>query len=301
MQIDINKFRGVLVALVTPFDSKNGPVDVYGLSRLVEFLIESGVNGFYPIGTTGEGLLLSMAEKKFVIEKVMDLAAGRAIVIPQIGSLSFEDTIELGRFARDLGVDGVGVLPPIYYSIPSEEIVTYFLEIAQVLDPLPIFLYNIPSNAKNDITPAIAESISSEAPNVIGIKDTSKDIGRFESYIATMGSDFAVIVGADALFFPSLTVGGYGTVTAAGNAIPELFVQLYNAYQNTDWAMARDLQYRINQVRAVIKSGPAIASYKAALRLRGVPVSGMRSPFRDVTAEEFKTLEAKMRSIGFVQ
>jgi 4-hydroxy-tetrahydrodipicolinate synthase len=291
------KLTGVITALVTPF-REDGSVDLEMLEELVEFQINHGVKGLYPIGTTGEGLLLTPEEKRNVIKKVIEVVDGRIKVIPQVGSLTLQETVDLGLFARDCGADGVGLLPPFYYTIPAEGITDYFITVAKVLDPLPAALYNIPTNAKNSVTVQITKAVVAQAPNVIGIKDTSKDLGLFESFISTMGPDFAVIVGADALFYASLAVGGSGTVTAAGNAYPELFVQLYDAFQSGDWESARMLQYRINEVRAIIKAGPPLASYKAVLNLRGVKVGGMRRPFRDVTSQEMEMLDSRLHEIG---
>jgi len=300
MEKQISKFHGVITAIVTPFKTSDGSVDDNGLKELVEYQIANGVGGVYPIGTTGEGLLLSEKEKHHVIEKVLEYVNGRLLVIPQVGCLTQEDTIKLALFAKKAGADAVGLLPPFYYSIPADSMVRYFIAVAKEIAPLPAFLYNIPSNAKNDVTPSIVQRVVAEAPNVIGIKDTSKDMDRFEAYISTMGPDFRSIVGADSLFFPSLTVGGCGTVTAAGNAYPELFVALYNAFINGDWTKAKEYQYQINRVRAIMHEGPQISSYKAVLRMKGLNIQGTRQPIRDVLPDEYQKMYTKLKAIDMV-
>lgn len=295
-----SKFHGVITAIVTPFKPVDGTIDDNGLKELIEYQISNGVGGVYPIGTTGEGLLLSEKEKYHVIDKVLEFANGRLLVIPQVGCLTQEDTIKLALFAKKAGVDAVGLLPPFYYSFPADSLVKYFITVAKKIAPLPAFLYNIPSNAKNDVTPSIVQRVVAEAPNVIGIKDTSKDMDRFEAYIAAMGSDFRTIVGADSLFFPSLTVGGCGTVTAAGNAYPELFVALYNAFIDGDWNKAKEYQYRINRVRAIMQEGPQISSYKAVLRMKGLTIEGTREPIRDITSDEYQKMYSKLKAIEMV-
>lgn len=293
-------FQGVLTAIVTPFNTTDGSIDDLGLKELIEYQAAQGVQGVYPIGTTGEGLLLSEKEKYHMIEKVLEFANGQLLVIPQVGCLTLEDTIKLALFAKRAGVDAVGLLPPFYYSIPADSMVNYFITVAKEIAPLPAFLYNIPSNAKNDVTPSIVQRVVAEAPNVIGIKDTSKDMDRFEAYIAAMGSDFRTIVGADSLFFPSLAVGGYGTVTAAGNAFPELFVALYQAFKSGEWEKAKDYQYRINRVRAIMHEGPQISSYKAVLRMKGLSIEGTRLPIRDITTDEYQKMYTKLKAIDMV-
>lgn len=300
MEKNILRFHGVITAIVTPFKTSDGSVDDKGLKELVEYQFANGVSGVYPIGTTGEGLLLSEKEKHHVIEKVLEVAGGRMLVIPQVGCVTQEDTIKLALFAKKAGVDAVGLLPPFFYSIPADSMVRYFVAVAKEIAPLPAFLYNIPSNAKNDVIPSVVQRVVAEAPNVIGIKDTSKDMDRFEAYIAAMGPDFRTIVGADSLFFPSLTVGGCGTVTAAGNAYPELFVALYNAFTKGDWAKAKDYQFQINRVRAIMHEGPQISSYKAVLRMKGLSIEGTRQPIRDITADEYQKMYSKLKAIEMV-
>ncbi|MHB8089474.1 MAG: dihydrodipicolinate synthase family protein [Anaerolineaceae bacterium] len=295
-----SRFHGVITAIVTPFKKADGGIDEDGLKELIEFQVANGVQGVYPIGTTGEGLLLLEKEKHHVIERVLDYSRGRLLVIPQVGCVTQEETTRLALYAMKAGVDAVGLLPPFFYSIPADSMVRYFVSIANRISPLPAFLYNIPANAKNDITPSIVQRVVAEAPNVIGIKDTSKDVDRFEAYISTMGTEFRTIVGADSLFFPSLTVGGCGTVTAAGNAYPELFVSLYNAYKLGDWEKAKNYQYQINRVRAIMHEGPQISTYKAVLRMKGLSIQGTRQPIRDLLPDEYQKMYTKLMAINMV-
>ncbi len=297
MENKYSKFHGVITALVTPFIDDQEQIDFDGIAELIEFQISKGVNGVYPVGTTGEGLLLSEIEKHAVIEKVMKEVKGRILVIPQVGCITQHETESLALFSKSVGVDAVGLLPPFYYSIPANSLIKYFISISNKISPLPVFLYNIPSNAKNDITPAIVKKVVAETDNVIGIKDTSKDINRFEAYISTMGKEFRSVVGADSLFLPALAVGGCGTVTAAGNAYPELFVALYDAYRLGEWEKAMALQYQINQVRDIIHEGPQIVSYKAVLRMKGLNIKGSRQPIREITTIEYENMATKLKAI----
>jgi 4-hydroxy-tetrahydrodipicolinate synthase len=300
MENKYSKFHGVITALVTPFHAEGEEIDFDEIAELIDFQISKGVNGVYPIGTTGEGLLLSEKEKHQVIEKVLKEVNGRILVIPQVGCITKEETVSLALFSKSVGVDAVGLLPPFFYSIPAESLIRYFVSISNIISPLPVFLYNIPSNAKNDITPAILKKVVAETDNVIGIKDTSKDMNRFESYVSTMGKQFRSVVGADSLFFPALAVGGCGTVTAAGNAYPELFVALYNAYQAGEWEKAKALQYQINQVRDIMHEGPQIVSYKAVLRMKGLHIQGSRQPIREITTDEYNNMANKLTAIDMI-
>jgi dihydrodipicolinate synthase/N-acetylneuraminate lyase len=300
MENKYSKFHGVITALVTPFKPADGSVDDDGLREVVEYQIASGVQGLYPIGTTGEGLLLTEKEKHHVVEKILKYVDGRILVIPQVGCINQEDTERLALFAKSAGADAVGLLPPLFYSIPADSMIRYFAAIANKVAPLPVFLYNIPSNAKNDITPSIVKGVAAKADNVIGIKDTSKDLDRFEAYIAAMGTEFRSVIGADSLFYPSLAVGGCGTVTAAGNAYPELFVSLYKAFRAGDWEKAKSVQFLINKVRAIMHEGPQITSYKAVLRMKGYNIQGCRQPIRDMTPDEYTSMETKLKAIDMI-
>lgn len=290
------QFGGVIPALLTPF--KGGTVDTAALARLVDFLIESGVHGLYPCGTTGEGMVMSAAERKLVAETVVRVARDRIPVMVHVGAASTAETVELALHARSIGAAAIGVVAPYFYSVDKMGLVRHFQAVADAVPGLPVYLYNIPGNAKNDVTPDVAKQAADACHNIAGVKDSSKDLTRLEDYVQTLGPDYAVLVGSDALFLPALTVGGTGVISAVANVFPREVLAVYEACKAGDMAKARENQYRLNQLRNALKEGPYLAAYKAALRLRGMEFGGMKAPLREMPPEGVAKLKAALEKLN---
>lgn len=278
------QLKGIIPAVLTPF--QNEEVDYDTLARYVDWLISHGVHGLFPAGTNGEGLLLTVEERKKVAAAVVAAAKNRVPVLIHSGAITTLETIELTRHARDIGAAGAGVVAPFYFPHDDACLEEHFVAVAQAVPDFPIYLYNIPGNAKNDIKPKVAAAIANRCPNVVGIKDSSKDLGRLQDYIAALGPKFTAIVGTDALVYPALLMGGAGVVSAVANVFPEYMVSLYNAAIAGDHTKAKELQYFANKLRDALKIGPYISPYKKALEYRGFVFGSVRRPLQEMTTEE---------------
>lgn len=286
----MSELKGIIVAMLTPY-GEGGDVNLAALREYVDFLIERGVNGLFPSGTNGEGPALTLAERKQVIEAVVDRAAGRVPVIAHTGAITTAESIELTRHAQACGADAAAVVSPFYFPHDEAALEAHFTAVAEAVPDFPIYLYNIPGNAKNDLKPGFVARLRKRCGNIAGIKDSSKDLTRLEDYIATLGAGFTTIVGTDTLILPALVMGSAGVVSAVANVFPEPCVALYQAWQEGDLARARELQYQINRIRSVLKAGPYITPYRAALTLRGLPFGKVRHPFRELNAGEEAALK----------
>lgn len=290
------KFCGVIPALLTPF--RDDRVDTEALKRLVDFLIENGVHGLYPCGTTGEGMLMNSAERKLVAETVVEAAKNRVPVMVHVGAFSTSETVDLALHARSIGADAVGVVAPYFYKVDREGLLRHYKTVADAVSDMPVYIYNLPGNTGNDIPPALAGQIAAACPNVVGIKDSSKDLARLEAYIAQLGPEYQVIVGSDALVLPTLVMGGAGVISAVANVFPEPVVGLYNAFKAGDLKKARELQFKVNKLRDTLKQGPYLAAFKAALSMRGVEFGGSKSPLRALNADGVGKLESDLKALG---
>jgi 4-hydroxy-tetrahydrodipicolinate synthase len=288
--------HGVIPAVLTPFH--DGAIDVDTVRRHVDFMIDGGVHGLYPCGTTGEGILLTTEERKTMAQAVVEAAEDRVPVMVHVGAASTDETIDLALHARDIGADAIGVVSPFFYSVDKAGMTEHFRSVACAVDNMPMYLYNIPGNAKNDITPDIVAAVAAECPNVVGIKDSSKDIARLAAYALKMGSDFSVIVGSDALLVPALTVGACGVISAIANSFPREVVAAYEAFMagNTQEAMA--LQAKLSRLRQVLKNGPYLGAYKAALRLKNVDFRGAKAPMREMDEADVARLRHELTQLG---
>ncbi|WP_163536301.1 dihydrodipicolinate synthase family protein [Gracilibacillus sp. YIM 98692] len=290
--------QGVTPAMVTPFD-KDGSVNLKKLVDLTEFLISKGVHCLYPLGTTGEMLKLTVEERKAVAETVVKTANGRVTVNIHVGDTVQKNVIELAHHALKIGADGIGIVTPIYFSVNDQEMENFYVEIASSLpDDFPVYLYNIPQCASNDLSSQVAQRIADRCKNVVGIKYSYPDILKTSKYLNINNENFKVVFGAEQLLLPAFALGCDGTVSGVSGVFPEPFVALYNACQENDLEKARHFQKIITHYCEILKNG-SIPHFKEALRLRGVDVGYMRRPQLDITNEESAALKEELKQIKF--
>lgn len=269
--------RGLIVPTVTPYD-RSGGVDYGAIRALVDFLIEKGVKGLYPGGTTGEGPLLSDDERRKIAEVMIEQARGRVPVIVQVGALTTDATIALALHARDAGADAVAAVTPWYYVLSDAALIEYYRRVAEAVGDYPLFLYNIPGNTGNNLTPATVAQVAAQNANVIGIKDSSGNMPATIEMLRLRDGQFQVITGPDGLLLAALAMGVRANVSGNANVVPELFVEVYDAFERGDLPAARAAQQKIDVVRRVLKDGGDLSLFKAMLGRRGLPMGGMRGP-----------------------
>lgn len=291
--------HGVIPAVLTPF-TVSGDVNEKALRNYVDFLIEKGVHGLFPLGTNGSGPLMSVEDRKKVISIVVEQSNKRVPVVVHTGAISTEETIEVTAYAAEVGADAAAVVTPWYFPHDDISLELHFTAVADAVPNLPIYLYNIPGNAKNDLKPKLVRKLAQKHENIKGIKDSSKDLARLQDYIAALGEGYDVVVGTDALVYPALSMGATGVVSAVGNCFPEVMVELYEAYAAGDLEKAKQLQYRANQVRDVLKLGSYITPYYEALKLRGVDVGEVKLPLRPLNETEKEQLKLGLTDLNLL-
>lgn len=293
----MKKLYGVTTAMVTPFDDQ-GKVDLGKVAELTEFLVGKGVHCLYPLGTTGEMLRLTEEERKAVAERVVRTAAGRVTVYIHAGAATQEETKDLARHAHEIGADGIGVVTPVFFGANDRELETYFVDVASsVPDDFPVYLYNIPQCAANDLKTDTAQRIADRCRNVVGIKYSYPDFLRTNEYIGIRAGDFSVMQGADRLFLAALALGCDGVVSGVSCVFPEPFVAVYNAYLEGDLDKARRHQRTAVAYCEAVRSGSNMAYFKEALRWRDVDAGHMRAPQLDLLPEEAEALRRKLAEL----
>ena len=292
----MKKLFGVTVAMTTPFDA-NDNVNVEALAELTEMLISKGVSCLYPCGTTGEMLRLSVEERKTVAETVINTAKGRLPVFIHVGAMTLKDTVTLAQHAASAGADGIGVVTPQFFSASDRELENFFVTVANSVPAgFPVYLYNIPQCAANNIKPELAARVQKQCSNVIGIKYSFADNNTTLSYVAVT-EDFSVLHGYDKLFLGFLDAGCDGTVSGCACVFPEPFVNMYSAYTSNDLQAAKHWQSVCVKFSDALKSGSNMAIFKAALKMRGLSESHMRLPQLDLLPEEYAELEASLKQL----
>lgn len=292
----MKKLYGVTTAMTTPFE-RDGNVDHKALAEQAKMLVAKGVHCLYPGGTTGEMLRLSTQERKAVAETVLEAAGGKATVFIHCGAMRQDDTIDLVRHAQRIGADGAGVVTPQFFGLNPREMEEFYVSVAQSVSPdFPIYLYNIPQCAANDISAETAAKIAARCPNVIGIKYSFADINRTFDYLKINNWTFSVMHGCDRVLLAMLSLGCDGTVSGISGIFPEPFVAVYEAYLRHDWEKALEYQRQAARITDILKAGSNMAYFKAALKMRGIDGGHMRLPQLDLPEEEVEALRSEMEA-----
>src|SRR5436309_1448976 len=217
------KFRGVGVALVTPFKS-DGSLDEAAFERLVDFQIEEGTDFLVPCGTTGENPALTAEEHRRVVEISVRRANGRVPVLAGAGSNSTQKAIELAELAIDLGADGVLTITPYYNKPTPDGLRRHFGMQAEAIEKkrsgFPMIMYNVPGRTGVNMTAETTLRMAAEIPNIIGVKEASANLEQIMSVIRGRREGFLVLSGDDAWTLPLIAGGADGLISVASNEIP---------------------------------------------------------------------------------
>ncbi len=263
---------GVYAAVVTPLDEDGAP-DVDRLVRLCRWLLGRGCDGLAILGTTGEANSFSVEERLAVIESVVDAGVPPAALLPGVGCCAIPDTVRLTRAALAAGCSGVLMLPPFYYKDVSDDGV--FAAYSEVVDRvgdarLRVVLYHFPKLSGVPVGTALIERLRTAWPDIfIGIKDSSGDCAAMIGMVRHFPG-FAVMSGADDLFWPVLRAGGAGCITAVANVASPLAARVLSAWRHGDGVAAEAAHAELAAVRRVFAAHPLTAALKATLaRLTG--------------------------------
>ena len=290
------RLAGIVAALLTPMRDGGTRVDSEAASRLVAWLVEKGIHGLYIAGTTGEGLYLAPEEHRDLTQAVVKAAHG-VPVVAHVGALTTAQAVALARQAVQAEATAVAAIPPSYYSMTREELLAYFAAIGGAAEPLPLYLYNIPSHARNDLNPALVAEIRRAVPNVAGIKDSSGFPGRIADLVHTLGPDFDVVCGNDEKDLSAFREGAAGIVSSGAGVFPELYLELHGAWKAGRLAEAQAAQARIVAMQEALGNGARLGWYKYVLAERGIPIGGARAPLLDPSPTDQEAIRKRLRKL----
>jgi 4-hydroxy-tetrahydrodipicolinate synthase len=279
-------FTGAMVALVTPF--QDGEIDFRTLDELVDFQLESGIDGIVPVGTTGESPTLTHSEHKKVIERVVKAVGGEVPVIAGAGSNSTAEAIELAAFSKKVGADATLQVDP-YYNKPTQEgFYQHFKAIAEEVD-LPIVLYDIPGRCGAGMTPDTIVRLS-KIENIVALKEATGSMDH-ASQVATQ-CDLTILSGDDSMTLPIASVGGKGVVSVVANIVPADVKAMTDLILAGDLVSARKWH---NKLFALCKNLLSLATnpipIKAAMSMLNLASEEMRLPM--VPMEQSKKVALK--------
>ncbi len=289
--------RGVLPALITPF-TKDNKVDDEGLKQNIRFLIENGVSGIVPCGTTGESATLSIEEHEKVIEIAVECST--VPVVAGTGSNNTTEALELTRSAGDAGADAALLITP-YYNKPNDRgMLAHFKKIANEVD-IPIILYNVPSRTGVNLKPEVVAELAREC-NIIGIKEASGNLDQVTKILElTQDEDFVVLSGDDGLTLPIMALGGAGVISVVANVAPKLTVSLVEAFKDGNMEEARKLHLKLSPlIRAVFLETNPIP-IKKAVELIGLAAGDLRLPLAHMSGENERKLKTALNDLHLLK
>ena len=287
-------FEGVYTALVTPF-TRDDAVDYEALGRLIDRQLSEGVDGFVPVGTTGESPTLGVEEHQRVIEFTVERTAGRAKVIAGTGANATSEALSLTRHAQQAGADGCLQVAP-YYNKPNQMgLIRHFSAVADL--GLPVVLYNIPGRTGIDIEPATVAELARH-PSIVAIKEATGSVDRVSRYLDSC--DIEVLSGDDPLTLPMMVVGGVGVISVAANVVPGLVSEMVHAALDGRWAEARTLHARLYPLFKDLFIDTNPIPVKAALAMMGQIEELYRLPLCAMTDERKAQLRRTLEATGLL-
>ncbi|MBS1665570.1 MAG: 4-hydroxy-tetrahydrodipicolinate synthase [Bacteroidetes bacterium] len=270
------QLRGTGVALVTPFQ-KDFSVDYNALGKVIDFVIEGGVNYVVTLGTTGETPTLSKEEKKQIALFTYDKVAGRVPVVTGIGGNNTAELIEeLGTFPLDKAVAVLSASP--YYSKPSQEGLFQHYKALAAASPKPILLYNVPGRTGRNLTAATTVRLAREVKNIAGIKEASGDMAQCMEILRDCPAEFLVVSGDDALAMPQIACGMQGVISVAANSFPKDFAEMVRVALNGDFKAAKALNDKLIEGYELLFAENNPAGVKAAMAELGLIGNYLRLP-----------------------
>jgi 4-hydroxy-tetrahydrodipicolinate synthase len=290
-------FRGSIVALVTPM-AANGSLDGQALAELVEFHVASGTDAIVVVGTTGESATLSEEEHCQVIADVVGFAAGRIPVIAGTGANSTSEALRLTRCAKEVGADACLLVTP-YYNKPTQEgLFLHHKFIAESVD-IPQILYNVPGRTAVDMRPETVARLA-EIPNIVGIKDATGDLERYQETRALCGNEFAIFSGDDETAMELMLAGADGDISVTANVAPKQMHEMCIAAMAGDRATAT----AINDTLMVLHKGLFVESnpipVKWALYEMGRIPEGIRLPLTALSEIYRRELSENLHAAGLL-
>lgn len=292
-----DKIQGIFTPNVVPLQA-NGEIDEQELRRYVDWLIEKGVHGLYPNGSTGEFTRFTAEERKRIVKIVCQQAAGRVPVLAGAAEANVRETLLACDTYAGYGARAVAIVSPFYYKLCPESVYAYFREIA-LNSPIDVTLYNIPMFASPIDVPTIRRL--AEFERIVGIKDSSGDVAfmlRMMSAVRPIRPDFTFLTGWEAVLVPMLLIGADGGTNATSGVVPELTRKLYELTRAGQLDEAMRLQFRLLELfDAMLYSADFPEGFRAAVELRGFNVGRSRQTQTEKQNVNYVALQDVLRCI----
>ena len=294
----MKKLEGIIAPMATAL-TKNEKIDVKTTRTLVEFLIDGGIDGLFPLGTSGEFALFDREERKTLVETVVDQTNGRVPVLAGVSDPSLENVLAFAKDAEDVGADAIVATSPYYYTTSEDGLFSYFETIARK-SGLPLVVYNIPEWTHLFVPPSVVQRLA-EKRLIVGMKYTENHLLNLLRFLKVAGDRIAIFAGSDAMTFTNLEFGGSGGVIGVANVAPKLASAVFDTFKGGNLEAARRAQSELLPIIEAISVGRFPAGLKEAMRIVGMPVGGVKHPLQGLTGDEQKSVAGFLRESGLLK
>lgn len=291
--------KGILPAILTALDA-NGAIDERGLRKLVRYQVDAGVDGFFVCGSAGEGVYMTPAERRRVIEIAANEVSGQVPLIAHVGAMSTDEAVQLAHDAREAGAAAVASMPPLVFRQPWPAVIEHLRAITEAGE-LPTYYYHIPIITNVNVTADEVAEMVDKIPGLAGLKYSSPDLFLLWGVLERPKRRIEALYGCDQQLYQGLMTGASGGIGSTYNYQIEYVVSLYQAYARGDHAEALRWQDKVNKVIEVLfKHGASRGTEKAMMSLRGYDVGPPRRPGAPFPAERLPELRRDMESVGLL-
>jgi 4-hydroxy-tetrahydrodipicolinate synthase len=293
--VTVSGFHGIFPYLVSPVDV-DGEVMAGILSRLCDDLINAGVHGLTPLGSTGEFAYLTWAQRRRVVEIVVQAARGRVPVVAGVASTTIMDAVTQAREFERMGCNGILAILEAYFPISEDGVFQYFKAIAEAVS-LPIVLYTNPNFQRSDLSLPVIDRLS-RVPNIGYIKDASNNTGRLLSIINLVDERMKIFAASAHIPAAVMLIGGVGWMAGPACVAPRQSVELYETCRRGDWLAAMRLQRPLWSLNEVFAKYNLAACIKGALELQGYAVGAPLPPQAPLSAQAIEEVKQRLVAIG---
>jgi N-acetylneuraminate lyase len=296
------RLDGLVAATYTPLHD-DGKVNASAVGPIVEHLLETGINGLYVCGSTGEGMSLSSDERKVVAEAYVQAADGRVPVIVQVGHNSLAEARLLANHAQEIGADIISATCPSYFKVGTVRgLVDCMAEVAGGAPNLPFYYYHIPALTGSALDVLEFLRLAGDRiPNLAGLKYTDTKLHEFQECLELDDGRFDAVWGCDEMLLGALATGARGAIGSTYNISTPLYRRIINAFADGNLKKARPLQsLSVNMIRTLCQF-PFHPAMKAVLAMQGFNMGGCRLPQGSLSDVEAATLRAELDALGFFE
>lgn len=284
------KFKGIMPALITPLNEDGKTVNEESARGLIEYLINQGADGFYVLGSTGEGLVLDESERMKMLEISVDQVKGRKPIICHTAAMNFSEAVRLSKHAEKVGADALSAIPPIFFHYRDEDIYNYYKSLAGSTN-LPFVMYNHPSANGGMSAETVAKIF--EIDNITGVKWTVNNYYEMMRLKDITNGEINIINGPDEMLIPGLAAGADAGIGTTYNVMLPQYLKIYKYFTEGNVEEARKIQYKVNRIIKCMAKNEVISAVKSMCSLLGFSSGEATYPLRNMQGDGISKLQAE--------